>query len=89
MDNTQLNRLLNTACEIIMSLEHHADTYTANKIEVLFQEIKYSDNLDEEIEPEYDGAGFTEDDRIVNGQYINLDADMEAQDWETFKENKI
>lgn len=62
MDNTQLNRLLNTACEIIMSLEHHADTYTTNKIEVLFQEIKYSDNLD---------------------------ADMEAQDWETFKENKI
>ena len=62
MDNTQLNRLLNTACEIIMSLEHHANGYIANKIEVLFEEIKYSDNLD---------------------------ADMEAQDWETFKENKI
>ena len=41
MDNTQLNRLLNTACEIIMLLEHHADGYVANKIEVLFEEIKY------------------------------------------------
>ena len=34
--------------------------------------------IDEEIEPEYDSAGFTEDDRIVNGQYrviSNEDAD--------------
>ena len=34
--------------------------------------------IDEEVEPEYDSAGFTEDDRIVNGQYrviSNEDAD--------------
>jgi hypothetical protein len=38
--------------------------------------------IDEEVEPEYDGAGFTEDDRIVNGQYrviSNEDADEDAK----------
>ena len=47
-------------------------------------------------EPEYDGAGFTEDDRIVNGEYRVIDtqndnnpADMESQDGEVFGENKI
>ena len=37
--------------------------------------------IDEEIEPVYDSAGFTEDDRIVNGQYrviSNEDADEDA-----------
>ena len=27
------------------------------------------DKMDEDMGPEYDSAGFTEDDRIVNGQY--------------------
>ena len=36
--------------------------------------------IDEEIEPEYDGAGFTEDDRIVNGQYRNLDSIAEERE---------
>ena len=39
-------------------------------------------DIDEEIEPEYDSAGFTEDDRIVNGQYrviSNEDADEDAK----------
>jgi hypothetical protein len=38
--------------------------------------------IDEEVEPEYDGAGFTEDDRIVNGEYrviSNEDADADAK----------
>ena len=38
--------------------------------------------IDEEVEPEYDGAGFTENDRIVNGQYrviSNEDADEDAK----------
>ena len=39
--------------------------------------------------PEYDGAGFSEEDRIVNGQYRVIDADMEAQDHDTFGNNKI
>jgi hypothetical protein len=46
--------------------------------------------IDEEIEPEYDSAGFTEDDRIVNGQYrviSNEDADEDAKqrDYSAFK----
>ena len=36
--------------------------------------------IDEEVEPEYDGAGFTEDDRIVNGQYRNLDSIAEERE---------
>ena len=39
--------------------------------------------------PEYDGAGFSEEDRIVNGQYRVMAADMEAQDHDTFGKNKI
>ena len=38
----------------------------------------YEDLLDEEFEedePEYDSAGFTEDDRIVDGQYRVIDND--------------
>jgi hypothetical protein len=41
--------------------------------------IKYLNDQDvnkravnEDTGPEYDGAGFTEDDRIVNGQYRNI-----------------
>jgi hypothetical protein len=28
--------------------------------------------VNEDMGPEYDGAGFTEDDRIINGQYRNI-----------------
>ena len=47
--------------------------------------------IDEEIEPEYDSAGFTEDDRIVDGQYrviSNEDADEDAKqrDYSAFKD---
>lgn len=74
MNKQQLERLLNTACEIITDLEDIYYHYCKNnedmspyeemdsRIESLFNEIKYSDELD---------------------------ADMEAQDWDTFGENKI
>jgi hypothetical protein len=39
--------------------------------------------------PEYDGAGFTDEDRIVNGQYRVIDADIEAQDGDVFGDSKI
>jgi hypothetical protein len=47
--------------------------------------------IDEEVEPEYDSAGFTEDDRIVNGEYrviSNEDADEDAKqrDYSAFKD---
>jgi hypothetical protein len=45
--------------------------------------------LNDDDEPEYDGAGFSEEDRIVNGQYRVIDADMEVQDSDVFGNNKI
>lgn len=68
MKKEQLERLLNTACEIITDLEdfyfyHHKDDEGMKiRIDALFNEIKYSDKLD---------------------------ADTEAQDWDTFGEHKI
>ena len=58
----QTNRLLDKALNIIISLEIYASEETIKEIEALFQEIKYSDDLD---------------------------ADMEAQDYNVFKKNKI
>jgi hypothetical protein len=49
----------------------------------------FKNAIDEEIEPEYDSAGFTEDDRIVNGQYrvvSNEEADADALDYIVSKE---
>jgi hypothetical protein len=42
--------------------------------------IEYEGQSNDDDEPEYDSAGFTEDDRIVNGQYrviSNADADAD------------
>jgi len=50
MKKKQLNRLLNTACEIITELEHNADAEQQKIIDALFNEIKYSDELDEEMQ---------------------------------------
>ena len=47
------------------------------------------DDYYEDLGPEYDSAGFTDDDRIVNGSYMVLDADLEIQDEKTFSKNKI
>lgn len=45
----QINRLLNTACEIITSLEKHASEEIQADIDALFAEIRYSDELDAEM----------------------------------------
>lgn len=90
----QLNDLLNRACDIITSLEGYAEqsaieytnSPTQKDVDAFFNEIDY---MNEDLGPEYDSAGFTDDDRIVNGQYRVLDADQEAQDWDTFGKNKI
>jgi hypothetical protein len=58
----QLNVYLDRALNIIISLEQYASEDTAKDIEALFQELKYSDDID---------------------------ADMEAQDFDVFAENKI
>ena len=64
MKSTQekLNDYLDRALNIIISLEEYASEQTTKDIEALFQELKYSDDID---------------------------ADMEAQDFDTFGTNKI
>jgi hypothetical protein len=76
MTEQQAKELLNRACDIITSLEgfigQDGDYYCSDlckSVDHLFNEI---DMLNEEdTGPEYDSAGFTEEDRIVNGQYRN------------------
>jgi len=53
MTKEQLERLLDTACNIITSLEDYADESLQNDIEALFQEILYSDDIDNEIRINY------------------------------------
>ena len=49
----QLNKLLNTACIIITSLEHHADEELRQYIDEMFYEIIYSDYINDEIRINY------------------------------------
>jgi hypothetical protein len=62
----KLNDYLDKALNIIMSLEEYACEETAEEIEALFQEIKYADDIDDEMK-----------------------ADMEAQDFDVFGQDKI
>ena len=62
MKTEQLNDCLDRALNIIISLEEYASEQTAKDIEALFQELKYSNDID---------------------------ADMEAQDFDKFGQNKI
>jgi len=68
MKKKTLERLLNQACELLIIFEDsgYASEEVMAEIDSLFNEIKYSDKLDEE-----------------------MNADLEAQDWDTFKGNKI
>lgn len=76
MTNEQLHELLNRACAIIDSLEGYAKdhpdyqgSHTQRCVDAFFNDV---DHLNEEdTGPEYDSAGFTEEDRIVDGQYRN------------------
>ncbi len=49
MTTEQLERLLDTAQNIIMALEHHADDSLKKDIEAFFQEILHSDDIENEI----------------------------------------
>jgi hypothetical protein len=90
-----LNGLLDRACELITSLEGYAKnnyqgSVTQKDVDAFFNEI---DMLNEDHGPDYDSAGFAEEDRIVEGQYrvmfADTDPDLEAQDYNTFGNNKI
>jgi hypothetical protein len=43
----RVNELLNKACGIIISLEHNADKSLQKEINVLFNQIRYMDELDD------------------------------------------
>jgi len=73
MKKETLERLLNDACELLITFEYSNSSTQEDKdkIAAIFNEIKYADDIDNEIEVHY------------------TKADDEAQDWDTFKENKI
>ena len=53
-----------------------------DEIDMIEYESQNNDD-DEDLGPEYDSAGFTEDDRIVNGQYRVIPGEVENNDgWE-------
>jgi hypothetical protein len=68
MTKESLTRLLNEACELLIVFEDsdYATTEDKLRIAAIFDEIKYSDTIDEA-----------------------MSADDEAQDWDTFKQEKI
>ena len=70
MTKETLERLLNEACELLIIFEdgNVANDEDKERISAIFNEIKYADKIDSEM---------------------NLSADDEAQDWDTFNENKI
>lgn len=45
----QLNFLLNKACELLTILEEHAEGTLRNEVDAFFNEVKYSDELDHEM----------------------------------------
>ncbi len=70
MTKKTLERLLNEACELLIIFEDGNIVSAEDKarIQAIFNEIKYSEEIDSEM---------------------NLSADSQAQDWDTFGENKI
>jgi hypothetical protein len=76
MNVKQLERLLNNACEIIISLEHYADESLNKDIDALFNELKYADDIDDEL-------------ALTYTQWSHTNADDEAQDFDIFGNNKI
>jgi len=57
----QLNRLLNTACDIIISLEQHANDELKKEINAFFDEINHSDEIDDELRIHYLGDDEAQD----------------------------
>jgi hypothetical protein len=93
---TELKELLKKASAICEDNAHLADNI--DLIGMSDQLDEYVDDLDkikefevydEDDEPEYDSAGFTYEDRVVDGQYRVIDFDMEAQNYDVFGNNKI
>lgn len=74
-----------TQLERAKELETIVQDALYKRCDELDEAIQYIDEVvekykDEDEGPEYDSAGFTEDDRIVNGQYRNLDSIAEQRE---------
>jgi len=50
MGKETLEKLLTNACELLTQLEHFANSEQLKKIDALFDEINYSDELDAELD---------------------------------------
>jgi hypothetical protein len=70
MKTEQLQRLLNTACDIITSLEHYADETLQKDINSLFDEIVASDDIEDEIRINYSADDEAQDWNIFNKNKI-------------------
>jgi hypothetical protein len=77
----QLQRLLNEACELLIIFEdgNIASDEDKLRISAIFDEIKYADDIDDELALTY--SEWTDK--------HTMSADDEAQDWEKFGNNKI
>jgi len=64
--------VLNWASDNVRSNAEMIDAHMKPIIKYLNDQYVNKRAVNEDIGPEYDSAGFTEDDRIVNGQYRNI-----------------
>ena len=64
--------VLNWASDNVKSNAEMIDAHMKPIIKYLNDQYVNKRAASEDIGPEYDSAGFTEDDRIVNGQYRNI-----------------
>ena len=64
--------VLNWASDNVRSNAEMIDAHMKPIIKYLNDQYVNKRAASEDIGPEYDSAGFTEDDRIVNGQYRNI-----------------
>lgn len=70
MKTEQLQRLLNTACDIITSLEHYADEALQKDINAFFDEIVASDDIEDEIRINYSADDEVQDWNTFNKNKI-------------------
>ena len=79
MEKNQLEKLLNEACELLIIFEdgNIANEEDLKRISAIFNEIKYADEIDNELA------------LTISERYGKQSADDEAQDWDTFGNNKI
>ena len=78
MSKETLERLLNEACELLIIFEdgNVVNDQDKKRISTIFNEIKYADEIDNEL-------------ALTLSERIDKQPDAEAQDWDTFGENKI